>query len=84
MKFNPKNNNFAAAFESGIVEIYDLRKIGTNKYIKIFFSLLKKSAHNKTILTLDWNPIEENVLVKKFYLGYWEYGQRDKDLANSQ
>jgi WD40 repeat protein len=33
VKYSPYNNHqFAAAFESGIVEIFDLRMIGNNTY----------------------------------------------------
>ena len=31
--------------------------------IILIFRYIKKNAHNKTILTLDWNPVDDCVLV---------------------
>ena len=48
------------------------------------YRVMKKNAHNKTILTLDWNPFNENILVFYSLSGYWKYGQRNKDMEHQR
>ncbi|KAI9922704.1 hypothetical protein PsorP6_000681 [Peronosclerospora sorghi] len=46
--------HFAAAFENGIVQVWDLRKHAQ--------PLVKFTAHKGLVLSLDWHPTQANVL----------------------
>ena len=54
VKFNPNNKYlFAAGYETGNVEIFDLRK---NEI------LTSNNIHNRSVLTVDWNPLRADIL----------------------
>ncbi|TMW66185.1 hypothetical protein Poli38472_003950 [Pythium oligandrum] len=62
-------NKFAAAFENGIVQIWDMRK-NTQPEIKF-------QAHKGLVLALDWHPVKANVLAtggRDRYAKIWDLG----------
>ncbi|CAI5724905.1 unnamed protein product [Hyaloperonospora brassicae] len=63
--FHP--NKFAAAFENGIVQVWDMRKNAQPE--------LKFTAHKGLVLTVDWHPTNANVLAsggRDRYVKIWE------------
>ena len=59
VKFNPKDHNyFAAGYESGVVEIYDIRMI-TQKQSS---ALASNNIHNRSVLSIDWSPQKGSIL----------------------
>ncbi|KAL7686822.1 putative WD40/YVTN repeat-like-containing domain superfamily, coatomer alpha subunit [Plasmopara halstedii] len=66
--FHP--NKFAAAFENGIVQVWDMRKNAQPE--------LKFTAHKGLVLSIDWHPTDANVLAsggRDRYVKIW--GLRD-------
>ncbi|KAE9027001.1 hypothetical protein PF011_g2257 [Phytophthora fragariae] len=65
--FHP--NKFAAAFENGIVQVWDMRKNSQPE--------LKFTAHKGLVLSIDWHPTDANVLAsggRDRYVKIWELG----------
>ncbi|CAH0519228.1 unnamed protein product [Peronospora belbahrii] len=65
--FHP--NKFAAAFENGIVQVWDMRKNVQPE--------LKFTAHKGLVLSIDWHPTDANVLAsggRDRYVKIWELG----------
>ncbi|KAL4138401.1 hypothetical protein PRIC2_001907 [Phytophthora ramorum] len=63
--FHP--NKFAAAFENGIVQVWDMRK---NSQPEIKFT-----AHKGLVLSIDWHPTDANVIAsggRDRYVKIWE------------
>ncbi|KAG3153813.1 hypothetical protein PI124_g11074 [Phytophthora idaei] len=62
-------NKFAAAFENGIVQVWDMRKNSQPE--------LKFTAHKGLVLSIDWHPTDANVLAsggRDRYVKIWELG----------
>ncbi|OWZ16840.1 hypothetical protein PHMEG_0009308 [Phytophthora megakarya] len=65
--FHP--NKFAAAFENGIVQVWDMRKNSQPE--------LKFTAHKGLVLSIDWHPTDANVIAsggRDRYVKIWELG----------
>ncbi|KAF4034532.1 C4HC2 type zinc-ribbon [Phytophthora infestans] len=63
------SNKFAAAFENGIVQVWDMRKNSQAE--------LKFTAHKGLVLSIDWHPTDANVLAsggRDRYVKIWELG----------
>ncbi|RMX68897.1 hypothetical protein DD238_003813 [Peronospora effusa] len=63
------SNKFAAAFENGIVQVWDMRKNTQPE--------LKFTAHKGLVLSIDWHPTDANVLAsggRDRYVKIWELG----------